>query len=74
MTISTLDRFLKGVGIAILAALMLLVASALVFFDRFFSAVYSLVKSTESAPREAQKRSPERASPSVKTRPALRAE
>ena len=74
MTFSTLDRFLKGVAIAILAALMLFVASAMGFLERFFSAVHSLVKSTESAPREAQKRSPERASPSVKTRPALRAE
>ena len=65
----TVGRFLKGVAIAILAALMLLVASAMGFLDRFFSAVHSLVKSTESAPREALKRSPERASPSIKARP-----
>ena len=50
MNIGTLDRFLKGVSIAILAGLRLLVASAAVFLECFLTAVRYLVKTTETTP------------------------
>jgi len=56
----TVGRFLKGVAIAILAALMLLVASAMVFLESLLLSVRPLIASTKSDPRQVL----ERASPS----------
>ena len=60
----TVGRFLKGVAIAILAALMLLVASAMVFLESLLLSVRPLIASTKSDPRQVLERSLERASPS----------
>ena len=59
----TVGRFLKGVAIAILAALLLFVASAMVILESLLLSVRRLIASKKSAPREVPERSLERDSP-----------
>ena len=59
----TVGRFLKGVAIAILAALLLFVASAMVILESLLLSVRPLIASKKSAPREVLERSLERDSP-----------